>query len=405
MVNETAPTTLIKTNLFEQMTTEAGKKQTDIAGKAQKLQQSNEEFLKTYRQGSEQVLAGGVRDVKTGQSQLEAALETGKEFTSFVGETVGFLTSTFGEIEQYLGGITTYLPEEQLLIDKADNLTKKANLPIIGKFYNKAKLETARVGLQQEAEKLRTKRILKSTLDQNVITLLDYYKSMKDVMYQAGINNQKAANEVQSTRDTTMTKLFENEKQYDAWQTERKKEEIKLGELELQLATLTGEARTAKDKERIEVRDALETAKTQEDFYFGIVKNAQNDLKYQEQVLSNFRDIIRGINNGIVDMQEKIDNRTVLFTNIETILKTGYQVRSFGQADVAMDKTVAEIVKVGAIHTEAILGELGARTTAKPMTPDELNTWLARSKASRELYEKVVGTAKADYAAADPTRA
>lgn len=405
MVTE-KPTTLIETNLFERMATDAGKKETlgSLQDKATKLQQSNEEFLKTYKQGSEQVLAGQQRQ-QSGQSQLEAAIQTGKEFTSFVGETVGFLTSTFGEIEQYLGGITTYLPEEQALLDQAEALTKRANHPILKHFTNKAKLETTRIGLQQEAEQLRTKRILKSSLDQNITTLLDYYKSMKDVMYQAGVNNQKAANEVQTTRDTTMIKLSENEKQYDGWQTERKAKEIKLSELELELATLTGEARTAKDKERIEMRDAVEKAKTQEDFYFGIIKNAQNDLKYQEQVLSNFRDIIRGINNGIVDMQEKIDNRTVLFTNIETILKTGYQVRSFGQADVAMDRSTAEIVKVGAIHTEAILGELGARTTAKPMTPDELNTWIARSKASREGYEKVVGTSKENYRTADPVRA
>ncbi|MEI7718650.1 MAG: hypothetical protein WCI72_02190 [archaeon] len=405
MVTEAQAFQKQEVDIFEQMATETGKKEalTKLKGKSDLVRKANEEYLATFKQGTEQALAGQGRQVQE-QSQLEAALQTGKDFESYVGQTVDFLTSTFGEIDQYLGNITSYQPAEQALLDQAKALTEKAGKWYMKPFINTATLEAERVALQKRADVLRTERILKSSLDKNITMILDYYKSMKDVMYSAGINNQKSANEVKAVRDLTMGKLTENEQQYDAWQADRKVQEAKLEALELELTALNGEQRTQKDAERILVRDALEKAKTQEGHYFGIVKNAQIDLKYQEQVLGNFRDIVRGINNGLVDMQQKIDNRTVLFANIETILKTGYQVKSFGLADTAMDRTTAEIARTSVIYTEAVLGELGSRTVAKPMSPDELNTWIARSKAAREKYEAVIGTAQDEYAAPEAVR-
>ncbi len=379
----------------------------EILGKAQAqldlVRRSNEEYLESLKQVEGQGVDGQQREQEK-RSKLEIALQSGQGFVSYVGKTVDFLTSTFGEIDQYLGNITSFRPEEQQLLDEGKALTERAGkwYVRINPFIDKGKLEEQVKDLGKLAETRRTERILKTSLSENITTLLTYYKSMKTVMYNAGIANQKSANEVQKVRDATMAKLDVNERQYDLWAADKKTQETKLAELDLELTGLTGELRTAAETKRMAVNDLLEKAKTQEDFYFGIVKNARADLEYQGTVLASFRDVVRGINNGLNDMQQKIENRTVLFTNIETIIKTGYQVKSFGQADQAMDKTTKKIVETAVVTAEGLMDELGTRTTAKAMTPDELRTWQQRSMETQRSYDRLVGVAKEEYAAPAP---
>jgi hypothetical protein len=371
----------------------------ELQKKADLVSKTNEEYLKQFKQGTQTVLAGGQRE-QSEKDQINAAIDSNKQFVSYIGQTVDFLTNEFGQVDEYLGNMTqNFQGEEQKLIDAGKKLVERAEHPVFRYFTNKAKATEQSTKLQKQAENMRTERILRSSLAENIGQILDYYKSMKDVMYNAGIANKKSENEIATQRDLTMAKLSENEKQWTVWAEEKRTTKIKLDSIDAELIPLVGEIRTKKEEERLEILDKYNKAEQQEGIYLNIIKNARDDLKYQEQVLGNYRDVLKGIHNAIVDMEQKIDNRTVLFTNIETMVKTVYQVKSFGTADKAMNRTMAEITKASAISTEAILGELGQRAVAKPMSPDELKGWIERSKGARAGYESIMGQIRDDYSA------
>ena len=109
------------------------------------------------------------------------------------------ITSEFGAVEQYLGGVTQY-----------QGLEKLANA--FGWVIGKRKL----------GEDMRTERILKTTLSENIEMILGYYKSMKDVLYTTAIENQKAANAIKDVRGNTVKKLNEHDPLYNEWQGKRK---------------------------------------------------------------------------------------------------------------------------------------------------------------------------------------
>ena len=388
-------------DIFSGLVKETASKQTlgNLQKKADLVARANEEYLGQFKKGTEQVLAGGQRET-AGKQKIDEQIARNKEFVAYVGQTVEFLTSEFGQVDQYLGNITqNFQGEEQVLVDKAKKTLERAETPVIKWFVNKAKLAEESARLQKQAETMRTERILSSSLAQNIGQILDYYKNIKTVMYNAGIANKKSEMEIAKQRDATMVKLTENEKQYDAWQQDRIRAKAELDAIDLELVPLTGELRTAREAARLQILDKFNKAEQQEGVYFNVVKNAREDLKYQEQVLGDYRGVLKGLHNAIVDMEQKIDNRTVLFTNIEVMVKTAYQVKSFGIADKVANRTLAEIVKVSASTQEAILEELGQRAVARPMSPDELKSWVERSKAARKGYEDLMASAKADYAA------
>jgi len=387
-------------DIFAGLTQETQTKKTlgQLQQKADLVSRTNAAYLEQFKAGTEKVLAGNKRD-QAEQQHMDEAIETSRQFVAYVGQTVDFLTNEFGQVDQYLGNITqNFQGQEQALIDQGKALVERTQHPIFRYFTNAQKAQEQATALTKRAENMRTERILQSSLADNIKQILDYYKSMKDVMYKAAIANKKTETEIATQRDLTMSKLVANDKQYNTWAEDGRVQKARLEAIDAELVPLVGEQRTIKEQERLTILDAYNKAQEQEGIYFNIVKNAREDLQYQEQVLGNSRDVLTGIKNAIVDMEQKIDNRTVLFTNIETFVKTVYQVKSFGTADKAMNRTMAEVTKTAAVDTEAILKELGQRAVAKPMSPDELNGWRERSRLAREGYEAVIGTAKAEYA-------
>ena len=100
---------------------------------------------------------------------------------------------------------------------------------------------------------------------------------------------------------------------------------------------------------------------------------------------------------AINDMQQKIENRTVLMEKIEVMIKSRYRVSSATLADQAMNKTLAEVTKTAITQSEAILDELGQRKKAKVMSPEELDMWKLRSKEARDRFERDMDSEKGAY--------
>ncbi|MDD5192038.1 MAG: hypothetical protein PHH54_01635 [Candidatus Nanoarchaeia archaeon] len=359
-------------NIYEQLELDAqkGERLNTLKQKVESVRQANQDYLQTYKLGTAQVLQGKQREASE-KSKLEISAERNNELTTYVANTVDALGSEFGSVEEYLEGVDIYVGKEKF----------------------------AKLFSSKWATDLKTKRILNTSLADNIGQILKYYADMRDVMYSSAVENKKAVKEIRSVRDNTLEKLNENEKSYNEQQQTRNTLETKLAEIDKELATLTGEKRVERELERTGIKDELDTARNAEDYHFSIVKNAQDDLQYQERNLEQYENVVRALATSISDMQQKIDNRTILFQKIETLVKTVYRVKSASLADKAMNKTTAEITKTAVTAAEGILDELGMRKLAKPMSPDELAEWKARGIAAREGYENILNEEKAAYAA------
>lgn len=375
-------------NLLEKLQKEAagGTVVLEAKKKAEQMKQANQDFLQSYKSGTERVLQGQERTQQQ-KMDCEGAMAQGKQYVAYVAKTVDGLTSEFAAVDEYLGNVTNFQGEEAKLV-------RRCSTPIVSWFVDKEKT-------MKQAENMRTERILRTSLAQNTQTILDYYATMKQVLYNSAIDNQRAVNEVRAVREETVRKLNESDRKYNELQAQRKEAQAKLAVVEGDLLTLTGEKKAQKEQERIGLAARVSDLQTAEDLEFSVVKNATEDMRYQDQHVQIYEEIVRGLTLTIQDMQQKIENRTVMFKNIETVIKTTYRVKSAAQADAAVNKTMAEATKTGIQQKEAIMAELGRRSRATPMSPEEFEEWRSRNRAIDAAFEADIQASKDRYATPD----
>jgi len=341
----------------------------DLSAKSEALKKANQAYLEDLKSGTERVLKGQQRE-ESEKSKLEQSLNDCNAFKSTVADTVILVTNEFSAVDQYLEDIKVYVGKERF-----------------AKFVS-----------EKWAQSLKDKRVLNTSLSQNLKSILNYYSDMRDVMYSSAVDIQKAVNAIRDTSAYTLSKLNDNETNYNEWQQKRTGLEAQLSAVDKELMTLTGKKRAEKEQERDSIRNQLHDAQNKENDYFSIVDNARKDLKYQEENLEQYENVVGGLSVSIRDMEQKVENRTVLFEKIEDLVKTAHRVRAAGYADAAMNKTMAGIAKTAVSTAEGILDSLGKRKKAIPMTPEEFQELRQRGRKAKEEWETIQRESKEAYA-------
>jgi DNA repair exonuclease SbcCD ATPase subunit len=343
-----------------------------VRAKELQVEQQIDTSLSSYESSIERLTDTRTRDSSkiADLSQLDAAIQSGKQYTGDLQSLIEDLTNELDELGR---NVTT--------VKDATTMEK-----LVGSFN------------KRWARQMAISRIREQNVEGSMRTILAYARGTVESLNAAIAKNAQAYGRLQATDEELARKLTEFQPKYEEWRQKVKALEAEIAELDRRIQVSDEATFATLQAERTQKQAQLDEAKINETQYFEVLKNAKEAQPIVRAHMEGFKQAIAALTQNKVKTQEKIANLTAVFEGIYQIMETALEIKGFSTIDKAINYAADSTTRVMTENVQGILAETADRAEKKLIDDAQLEQYTNHLEEIIGVFDQRMQQLQQDYA-------